>query len=216
MKKLFITTITMQPNSTPVYSTTEDATIKYNEPIYFPISAVLAENINADDNIKICSIKIKDSDNAESENIFNDNYNKLQNEINKIVALSGAKVTYTLIESNFIETKDVFGHQFMQLFDILENKEKIYADITFGAKPFVLIIMNILSFAEKFYNADIEKISYGKASYIKDANGKSRIDPNTTRVCDISALYYLNNITANMDADSGEEAKDLLSRFFGL
>ena len=212
MKKLFLTTIPMQQKSfNAVYSVKNASNISYEKPVYYPITCTLAENISAGDNVKLCVIKVEDHDNPDSEEKFALYYDYLKNEVDEICKQAKANISYQIITTNFIETKDVFGQQFMQLFDVIEEDMKIYADITFGPKPFTMITLNMLYFAEQFYNADIEAIVYGKASFI---NGVP--DPNTSRICDISALYYLNNITANMEAENGQEAKELLSRFFGL
>lgn len=200
-----------QKNFNAVYKLTNVSNISYDKLIYYPITCTLAENISAGDTVKVCVIKVEDHDNPDSERNFSTYYDYLKAEINEICKQANVNITYQVISTNFIETKDVFGQQFMRLFDVLEENAKIYADITFGPKPFTMITLNILYFAEQFYNADIEAVVYGKTSFI---NGIPA--PNTARICDISALYYLNNITTNMEADNGQEAKELLSRFFGL
>ena len=71
-----------------------------------------------------------------------------------------------------------------------------------------------MSFAEKFFNADIKKIVYGKVEFIKHDDGKAY--PEKPELYDITSLYYLNNLMGAMEAPSGKEALKSLDSFFSL
>jgi hypothetical protein len=61
------------------------------------------------------------------------------NELNEINTC-GASITYEVIPSSFLETKDNFKGLYKKLLKILENDAEISADITFGPKALPLMI----------------------------------------------------------------------------
>ena len=100
------------------------------------------------------------------------------------------------------------------MISVLENDAEIYADITFGPKPFPMLLMPVLTFAEKFCNADIKKIVYGKVEFIKHDDGKKY--PEKPELYDVTSLYYLNNLVGTMEASSSYEAQKSLKAFFDI
>lgn len=185
----------------------------YAEAIYFPINALMANQLQKNDELTVIILKFNDDMNPTSENNFQANYQIFQNEMNKINETIGAKIEYKIIETDFVETNDVFAERFLNIFNILEQDCTIYTDITFGPKTATLLIMNLLSFAENFYDADIEAIIYGKTSFI--ATG---VQTETTakggKVLDVSSLYFLNNLTDAIHAQSPQDAIQVLKELF--
>lgn len=216
MKKTVITCMLLQKMHSALYSALQPeihVNSNYAEAIYFPINALMANQLQKNDELTVIILKFNDDMNPTSENNFQANYQIFQNEMNKINETIGAKIEYKIIETDFVETNDVFAERFLNIFNILEQDCTIYTDITFGPKTATLLIMNLLSFAENFYDADIEAIIYGKTSFI--ATG---VQTETTakggKVLDVSSLYFLNNLTDAIHAQSPQDAIQVLKELF--
>ena len=97
---------------------------------------------------------------------------------------------------------------FMQELDTIN--EDIAAKISYGPKPLPMILICVLSFAEKFLNCDVKSVVYGKVSFGQDNKACS------PELFDVTSLYYLNNLTNSMVAGDGKEARKNLDEFFSL
>ena len=96
----------------------------------------------------------------------------------------------------------------------IEEGAELYADITFGQKTIPMVLMCAFHFAEKFFDADVKKIIYGKVEFIKHADGIAY--PENPELYDVTPLYYLNNLMGTMEAPNGTEALKALDAFFAL
>ena len=216
MKKTVITCMLLQKMHTALYSALQPeihVNSNYDEAIYFPINALMANQLQENDQLTVIILKFNDDMNPTNEKNFQSNYQIFQNEMNKINETIGAKIEYKIIETDFVETNDVFAERFLNIFNILEQDCTIYTDITFGPKTATLLIMNLLSFAENFYDADIEAIIYGKTSFI--ATGvQTETAAKGGKVLDVSSLYFLNNLTDAIHAQSPQDAIQVLKELF--
>lgn len=214
MKKIVFCPITLQPKDrfTAVYSAQQKEFFDgstYKEKIYYPVNVVLANELKQGDEVKLVLIKTKDEGREDCETVFKENSEKFINELKTICEEIGAVGNIenpVIIDTQFKETQDIFEERFIKFFDVLEEDAEIYADITFGPRVFSMIMMDVLRFAEKFFNADLKSVVYGQTSF---NNGKA--SPGT--VYDISSLYFLNNITNVLKADSGAEAIQAFKNF---
>jgi hypothetical protein len=112
---------------------------------------------------------------------------------------------------NFIEDKKTMESRFRKLLFFLEPNAEIIADITYGQKTLPLVLFSVLAFAEKFFNADIKNIIYGKVEF---DNGKPKTE--TQMIYDITPHYYLNNLISAMEAPDGTSAINIIDNFFKL
>ena len=135
-------------------------------------------------------------------------------ELKSINAKIGAKVEYELITTEFVESRKKHEMRLSSMLSKIEKKSELYADITFGQKTLPMLLMCAFHFAERFFEADIKKIVYGKVDFIKHNDGITY--PENPELYDVTSLYYLNNLIASMQASSGENALDLLNSFFAL
>ncbi|MBO5692022.1 MAG: hypothetical protein J6R96_09220 [Spirochaetaceae bacterium] len=216
MKKTVITCMLLQKMHSALYSALQPeihVNSNYAEAIYFPINALMANQLQKNDELTVIILKFNDDMNPTSENNFQANYQIFQNEMNKINETIGAKIEYKIIETDFVETNDVFAERFLNIFNILEQDCTIYTDITFGPKTATLLIMNLLSFAENFYDADIEAIIYGKTSFIATGD-QTETTAKGGKVLDVSSLYFLNNLTDAIHAQSPQDAIQVLKELF--
>ena len=188
-----------------VYAGSGNTNILYSEPVVFPVNAILAENLKKNDKVKIILLRTLDKDGNSNKNT-----SLFMKELDSINSKVGAKLTYETVDSEFKETKDNHEARLKAILDKVEENSQIYADITFGPKPLPMILMCVLSFAEKFLNCDVKSVVYGKVNF--DENNKA-IFP---ELYDVTSLYYLNNLTNSMVAADGKEARKNLDEFFSL
>ena len=211
MKKIIYMPIPMQPELKALYNLSDEI-IKEKKlddfgKIYFPINAYIADYLYSEDEIKVCFIELTDDKmRNELEARYKENEKLFKNEIEKIGKLFNAKIEYTTVETVFNESVDIFGNRFEELYKCLEKNCEIYADITFGAKTNTLIINNVLTFAELFYDCNVEAIVYGKTIFEKNDSGKTVPNQEVAKVCDVTSLYYLTKLTSQIKASSPEEA----------
>lgn len=203
--KIVFSTIPMQVVYPAFYKSTENKAIEYEGEIRFPINGLLAKTLKKEDEVKV--VRIVTDGNTTDENV------KLQKEeLDKINERIGAKITYTEVRETFKETSDIVQSRFRQIVGQLENDCEIYADMTYGPKTLTPVIFYALGFAEKFFDADVKNIVYGKAVFDKNHHAI----PESTELFDVTALYYLNSLTNIMSAPDGKTALERLDKFFEL
>lgn len=169
--------------------------IEYTGKAYYAINAVLANTMQADDEIKVVLIQTKGGDDAGSKSaqIFMDELNEMNT--------CGASIKYEIIPSNFVETKEKFKDLYKCLIKNLENESELYADVTFGPKSLPLMIFAAMQFGEKFFDCSIGNVIYLKAEF-----KNNEFDEGTQMIYDYTPLYMLNSFTNTIECSSGEKA----------
>ncbi len=204
MKKIVFVTLMMADDMHKRhYPVDGNSFIEYSGEVYYAINAVLAKTLKAGDDIKIVLIETKAGDDAGAKNA-----QLFMNELNEINTC-GASITYEVIPSSFLETKDNFKGLYKKLLKILENDAEISADITFGPKALPLMIFSAMQFAEKFFDCSIGNVIYLKSEF---KNGK--VDEKSQVVCDYTPLYMLNSLTNTIESSSGERAVAAIEALF--
>lgn len=186
--------------------------IEYSGEAYYAINAVLAQTMKSNDEIKVVLIQTNGGDNAGSKNaqLFMDELN----ELNTV----GASITYEVIPSDFVETKEKFADLYKKLIKSLEEEVELWADITFGPKSLPLTIFAALQFGEKFFNCDIGNIIYLKVeheSVIIDGVKTSKVKEGSQMICDYTPLYMINSFTNTIDCNSGKTAVAAIEALLG-
>lgn len=204
MKKIVFVTLMMADDMHKRhYPVDGNSFIEYSGEVYYAINAVLAKTLKVGDDIKIVLIETKAGDDAGSKNA-----QLFMNELNEINTC-GASITYEVIPSSFLETKDNFKGLYKKLLKILENDAEISADITFGPKALPLMIFSAMQFAEKFFDCSIGNVIYLKSEF---KNGK--VDEKSQVICDYTPLYMLNSFTNTIESSSGERAVAAIEALF--
>lgn len=213
MKKIVFVDIPMKKMDAAAYgqcyARTGNAGCRYTGKVVFPINAVLAEKLHKDDRVKavlLSTITGKDHS-AENTELF-------KQELNSINAAIGAHIEYEQLATDFVESKANHEVRLRKMLPLIEEGAELYADITFGQKTIPMVLMCAFHFAEKFFDADVKKIIYGKVEFIKHADGIAY--PENPELYDITPLYYLNNLMGTMEAPNGTEALKALDAFFAL
>ena len=216
MKKTVLTCMLLQEMKDAAYSALQPEIhldSNYKKPVYYPINALMANQLEPGDQLTVIAIKFNDEVNPSNQLIFQKNWSLFKDELNDINKEIGATIQYELVETDFRETMDVFTERFLDIFKALQKDSTIYADITFGPKTATLLLMNLLGFAEQFCGSDIEAIVYGKASMVPNPQ-LGRSEAKDGKVMDVSSLYYLTSFTNAIKADTAEEALQVLKKFF--
>lgn len=206
MKKIIFCDIPMKKNmKAMVYANTGNTNFNYSKEVIFPINAILAESLKKNDDVRVILLRTLDKagNSGKNSGLFMQELDAINSEI-------GAKISYETLDSEFKETKDIHEKRLQNMLDKIEEHTEIYADITYGPKPLPMILMCVLSFAEKFLNCDVKSVVYGKVDF--DDNNK----PCNPELYDVTSLYYLNNLTSSMVADNGKDARQSLNEFFSL
>lgn len=206
MKKIVISTLPSDNRLVKrLYPVDGNATIQVNEPIYFAVNSALANNLQKDDDVKVILIGTTRLDDCVKENA-----QKFMDELHHFNTV-GANIREAVITRPFDESKTNFHELYENILDQLEEDAELYVDITFGPKTPVLLIFNVLQFAEKFFNCSIGNIVYSKVLFQK---GSSEVIPGSEMIYDITPLYMLNSITNTISCDDSKKAVQAVKALF--
>ena len=205
--KLIITTVPMKKDISRLhYPVVGNSVIEYNKKVFFPVNAVLAKTMQKGERGKILFL----STSGGEENYSKDNIKKFKDELVKINSGIEADLSWETIDIPFNPQNEVFERLISGIISKVEKGCQIIADITYGIKPLPMILFCALQFAEKFCNAAISNIVYGKAEF----NRQNK--PENPGLYDIASLFYLNKLICAMECESGETASKILNDFFKM
>ena len=178
-------------------------------PVVFPINAVLTKILHKEDSVKVVLLAT-----ITEKAHTNENIELFKEELEKINESIGAKIDYEIIKTDFVESKKNHENRLRSMLSKIEEGAELYVDMTFGQKTIPMILMCVLHFAEKFFNADVKKIVYGKVEFVKHDDGI--VYPENPELYDLTPLYYLDNLMGSMEASNSKEALKALDAFFAL
>lgn len=205
MKKIIICNIPMREHVENVVFLSDDLSLPVSEkPYRYPINSFLAETVDENDELKVILLIKKDGN-----SFYEKNTEDYKMEIDDICRDKGAKAEYTLIDTDFVQNKEVHEQLMGKLIDEIEEGAHISADITYGPKDLPIVIFTALNFAERFLNCEVENIIYGKAEF-KD----NRVTRST--ICDMIPLYSLSFVTNTIKCDEPEKARQMLKSLLTL
>jgi hypothetical protein len=205
--KLIITTVPMKKNiSSLFYPVVGNSLIEYSGEVLFPVNAVLAKTFQKGEQVKVLFLSTSGS----TENYSKDNIELFKAELIKINAGIGADISWEIIDVPFDPQIEIFEQLASGIISKFEKNCQVIADITYGIKPLPMILICALQFAEKFFDASILNIIYGKVEF----NQQNK--PINPKLYDISSLFYLNKLIGAMECESGEIALKILNDFFKM
>lgn len=205
MKKTIICGIPMKKVIDEVVYRSDDKSIpSADRAVRYPINAFLEETLKPSDELKIILLVKQNSYGSHEQNIglFKEEFANANTNI-------GAKVSYTIIDTDFSQSKSVHEHLMGQLVEEFEIGAHVIVDTTYGPKDLPVVIFTALNFAEKFLKCEIDNIIYGQASF---ADGHA-VD---TKLCDMIPLYYLGSITNTIHCVEPEKAKSMLKTLLSI
>ncbi len=205
MKKIVFVTVPMQDVSPHVYAVTENKEIEYDRQVRFPMNGVLARTMKKGDDYKIVRVI--------TEGLFSDKNIALQKEeLDSINAQIGANLDYRELKVPFSGLTDELEGRYRKLIEELEEGCELYADMTYSDKMWVPILFYVLGFAERFFDADVKSIIYGKVTY----NANKQSEAGSGEIFDMTPLFYLNSLASVMEAPDGKTALARLNKFFSI
>lgn len=188
-----------------------NATIEYDGEVIFPVNSVLAKSMKKGEKVKVILLSKVDIEGNSAINA-----GKFQKELNEINRTIGADIEYVTIATPFEEKRDVHETLLRDMISKLENGAEIIGDVTYGPKPLPIIMFAVMNFAEKFFNAKIKNIVYGKVDFVDDGSGTGKTKPINPVLYDLTPLYYLNNVTNSIEYKSSEDAVKALDTLLDL
>jgi hypothetical protein len=206
--KLVIVTLPMKPLEKvwPLrYPVDGNRAIEYDGAVRYPVNAVLAKTLKKDEDVKILFIAVLGKYSA-----YEDHKKAFAEELAAINAPIGARLSFESLKIPFSQKKKDFNNLLTELTDRIPQGARIFADITYGAKPPILPLFCALSFAEKYCGADVDYIVYGQT----DFNPEQK--PENPVLFDITSLYCLFNLMGMIEAPDRESASKLLKDFFSV
>ncbi len=205
MKKIVFCNIPVRPDLYKRVYDYEDSTVNVSKRmVVYPINAFLEENLQESDEWKIVFL-VKKNDYSH----YQKNVEAFKEEFALITKGKNLNVSFTMIETNYFETKITHDTLLLDILDVLENNTHILADITYGPKDLPIVLFTALSFAEKFMECQIDNIFYGRADFVDKK-------PVNTQLCDMTPLYYINSLTHTLECSSADEARKLLQSLLSV
>ena len=200
MKKIFIASLSLNPNLqtakvNPIgFELNTRMTDSYN-----PIVPIMESFVEEGDIVKLLVIRQKTTNEADKNNMAH-----LENELSYVGLLEKVRIEEIILEE--WQSKEVLLTLFEELINRFENDALYYADVTFGVKPYPIILNTAFRYVDKVLkNTDIRGIYYQEI--VRNENGK----PIDARLFDVSVLPTL----FNMIDFIGEVAPDNASRLIG-
>lgn len=205
MKKIVICGIPMKESVDQVVYVSEDNSLPAAErPVRFPINAFLEKTLKPSDELKVVLLVKKDSHGFHEQNI-----EFFKKELEQSNAVAKAPVSYSVIDTDFSQTKQVHEQLMGALVDEIEIGSHIIVDTTYGPKDLPVVIFTALNFAEKFLNCSVDNIVYGQASFV-DGHAVN------TKLCDMIPLYCLGSITNTIRSVEPDKAKSMLKTLLSI
>ena len=205
MKKTIICGIPMKKVVDQVVYRSDDKSIpSADRAVRYPVNAFLEETLKPSDELKIILLVKQDPHGSNEHNI-----GLFKEELANANASIGAKVSYSVIDTDFSQSKSVHEHLMGRLVDEFDIGAHVIVDTTYGPKDLPIVIFTSLNFAEKFLKCEIDNIIYGQASFV---DGHA-VD---TKLCDMIPLYYLGSITNTIHCIEPEKAKSMLKALLSI
>lgn len=199
MKKIILCSVPMKAQVDLCVYTGGDSSLPASaRPVRFPICSFLEGTLQDGDELKVLLLTKQDPYSHCAQNAA-----MLREELETVAGGRDVRIVYTVIETDFVQTRAVYTQLMGRIVDELETGAHILADITYGPKDLPVIIFTALHFAEKFLDCVIDHILYGQASFV---NGRAT----ETRLCDMSPLYCLDSVTGLIRCDDPDKARNML------
>jgi len=194
-----------------VYKADGNAEITYDGEVVFPVNSVLAKTMKKGERVRVVLLS---KDDLEGNSAIN--AGKFQKELNEINRGIGADIEYVILATPFVETRDVHETLLRDMIAKLEDGAEIIGDVTYGPKTLPIIMFAVMNFAERFFNANIKNIVYGKVDFVDDGSGTGKTKPVNPALYDLTPLYYLNNLTNVMEYKTSEDAVKALNAILDI
>ena len=206
MKRTVIVNIPMTINvQKVVYGINPEGVKGSARAVSFPIVSYLEANIRAADEINFVLIAQRSSHSKSEANI-----ELLKEEVGEVNEAIGAKISYDIIYSEFLEERSVHERLMNEIVKRIEDGASLLVDMTFGSKDVPIVEFSALNFAEKFLHCQVDRIIYGQGIF----NEEQKIVD--AKLCDLSPLYSLNSLTNTLGVTDSARARQMLDKITNM
>ena len=173
--------------------------------VAYPVNAFLEKNLRPEDTVT-CLLIVKHSIYSKSE----DNIRLFREELEEINQSIGARIDYSIIDSEFEENWSVYERLMSQIVEYIKDESHITVDMTYGPKDLPIVEFSALNFAEKFLGCRIDHILYGQGFFNENQELVGG------QLCDMSPLYSLNSLTNSLSCTNAGKARSLLRTLIAI
>lgn len=204
MRKVFLSVMLLGKidHNDPTYYKSEDFSLSdknYN----FPLTYIIEDNVSEQEKDEIVIVTAVQHSKDGKVNNAETNYPLYQQEVSAILDSKQAK--YKFIEIPLTDEFDAltFNRFFKQVAELIEDNDQLYADITFGMKPYSMSMFIAIAYAAKAArNVDVDTIIYAQKFSGRGIPGKRTpeqiaSDPVISKIYDLTGLFYLNSMASN-------------------
>lgn len=176
-----------------IYKAINNEKLQYNVPTCFPVLPLIHGYMKAGDSAEVFILTTEDHQTA------SENYKIIECEIKKLCAELGASCTVNKIDIPFDETVETHLDTFKALIENISNGDTILADITYGSKCLVILLMMALNYGYRACkNCTVDCFIYGSLDFREG-------HPCGRRIYDITSLFLMDQIVNEL-AKSGNRA----------
>ena len=135
------------------------------------------------------------------------NYENFKKEVCEILKQKNAKGEFIDIEQKVDFDSLTFNAFFKKIVKELKEDDVLYVDMTFGMKPYSISLFTAAAYAVKVgENIRVESIVYAQ----KYTGQKSVKEVDTSKIYDITTLFFLNEIAGNLRKGEKTSADKML------
>lgn len=189
MKK-FITTIPLQLGGglkSAVYESADNDRLMYDKEISFPILSVVNAYAEKGETVKIFYIRQEDSRTIANKESFLSQLRELEDTVGCICEEEEILIPDDELIVTHLKT-------FEKLIERFEDRDILYACMTFGTKPVPIVEMLALNYAYRALNdVSIGCVVYGQTRFAKDPDTGELIVAEA-KIFDVTSLIYMDEI----------------------
>ena len=204
MRKVFLSIMLLAPmnENDPTYYTSDDFDLN-NKKYDFPLSYIVDNNVNENDDVVIITAVEQGKDGKVNNAI--ENYKKYRTEIENILKERNINISFEEIPLTTDFDSLTFNRFFKEISSLINDNDQLYVDVTFGMKPYSISMFVAVAYAEKAArNVDVDTIIYAQKY-----TGKKN-EENISKIYDITGLFSLNTLASNAQAGQKEDLDSLL------
>lgn len=207
--KHFFTAISLQPNdlSKVIYDNIEKADYLDNDRAFTHPILVPLKNLAKGEKIRVTAIVTDNKACRRNFEIFAKELETLSAEIGfEYDEIEPINIAYAESSSKQLNC-------FEQIIDSISENDEIVADLTYGNKPTSIAIQLALTFSYLFgKNTVIKALTYGELDFgTKPVDG----EPRRGFIYDVSALFYMNSIMAEMTSAKPQDPLGFIKMLLG-
>ena len=161
-----------------VYDVLDNKKLEYKGAVSFPIISVINGYVEKGEKIEILVLQ-------QAAEGTDSNYIDFQKQVSRLCNRKNIKCMYKVIDIVFDESSGTHLKTFLALIENIEEKDDLYACMTYGTKPIPIVEMMALNYAYRnLRQVHVGCIVYGQKSWKK----------NTHVIYDITSLFVMDEV----------------------